>query len=348
MTLDVLELIGCPGCRSHPLRQDTFEVGPLGEPLDGVVWCTACGRWYPLEGGLLELLVEPLAYGTDRARFQHEHEAGLRDLELKLDTALGGGGDRVAEVRHQQEHFDWYADNSLQTYAQYEQLRFWQALDAITFARWRKTIRPGARLLDIGCAQGRSTFKVAGPDLDVVAFDISKALVRQAIDRADRIGASAHVTFLVADANTLPFVDESFDYVLTYGVLHHLPEPRDICREIGRILKPGGTFFCSENNRTVLRSGFELLQRLNPLWYEEAGEFAQISRRQLADWLGSAGLLASIRTSVFMPPHLLNHVPQSLGERALDWTDGLANAIPGVRDNGGLVVAEAVKPAAPR
>src|SRR5205823_3919782 len=125
----------------------------------------------------------------------------------------------------------------------------------------------------------------------------SKGLVRQAIERTDRGDGSAQVTFMVADATTLPFLDESFDYVLTYGVLHHLPDPPQICREIGRILKPGGTFFCSENNRTVLRRVFELLQRLNPLWYEEAGEYAQISRLELADWFASAGLSGSIRTS---------------------------------------------------
>lgn len=325
-----------------------FTAGSGRELLDGVVWCTNCGRWYPCEGGLLELLVEPLVYEADRARFQGEHEARLRALGLELATAPENGGDRVAAIRHQQEHFDWYADNALQTYSQYEQLPFWQALDAITFARWRKAIKPGSRLLDIGCAQGRSTFKIVSPDLDVVAFDISKALVRQALDRAERADASAHVTFMVADATTLPFLDESFDYVLTYGVLHHLPEPRQICSEISRILKPGGTFFCSENNRTILRSAFELLQKLNPLWYEEAGEFAQISRTQLADWLSAAGLSTSIHTSVFVPPHVLNHVRQSFGERTLRWTDRVGNAIPGLRGNGGLVVAEAMKePAAP-
>ena len=70
MALDVLELAECPGCRFHPLSRETFTVGPRGQPLDGVVWCPRCGRWYPLEGGLLELLVEPLAYGADRARFR--------------------------------------------------------------------------------------------------------------------------------------------------------------------------------------------------------------------------------------------------------------------------------------
>jgi SAM-dependent methyltransferase/uncharacterized protein YbaR (Trm112 family) len=341
---DVLDVAICPGCRFGPLRRETFLADDRGEPLDGVVWCPECRRWYPLEDRLLELLVEPLGYAEDRARFRARYDERLRATGLDPDGTPEAAVDRSDEILHQQEHFDWYADNTVQTYAAYEQLPFWQALDEITFARWRRQIRPGARLLDIGCAQGRSTFKLVDPRIEVVAFDISKRLVRQAIDRA---GSDDRVTFLVADASSMPFVDGAFDYALTYGVLHHLPEPSKICREISRVLRPGGTFFASENNRSVLRAGFELLQRLRPLWHEEAGEFAQISRRQMVDWLEGAGLSVSIRTSVFVPPHALNRAKRSTGERVLELTDRLGNAIPGLRGNGGLVVAEGVKHAAP-
>jgi SAM-dependent methyltransferase len=343
--MDVLDVAVCPGCRSWPLRRETFTTDANGEPLDGVVSCPECKRWYPLEDGLLELLVEPLGYADDRERFRQRYDEQIRAAGLDLAGLSEGAGDRTAEILHQQEHFDWYADNTVQTYAAYEQLPFWQALDAITFARWREQIRPGTRLLDVGCAQGRSTFRLVDAQIDVVAFDISKRLLRQAIDRA---GPDDRVTFLVADATSLPFVDGSFDYVLTYGVLHHVPDPAALCREIGRLLKPQGTFFASENNRSILRAGFELLQRMRPLWHEEAGEFAQISRHQMARWLEAAGLSVSIRTSVFVPPHALNRVNQSTGRRVLAATDRLGNAVPGLRWNGGLVVAEGVKgPATP-
>jgi SAM-dependent methyltransferase len=337
---DVLDVAVCPGCRFGPLRRETFRADERGEPLDGVVHCPQCRRWYPLEDRLLELLVEPLGYAEDRERFRTTYDEQIRAAGLDPGGTPDTTVDRSDEILHQQEHFDWYADNTVQTYAAYEQLPFWQALDAITFERWRRQIRPGTRLLDVGCAQGRSTFKLVDQAIDVVAFDISKRLVRQAIDRA---GPDDNVTFLVADATSLPFVDASFDYVLTYGVLHHVPEPSHLCQEIGRLLRPGGTFFASENNRSALRAGFELLQRLRPLWHEEAGEFAQISRQQMTDWLEGAGLSVSIRTSVFLPPHALNRVKQETGERVLEWTDRVGNAVPGLRGNGGLVVAEGVK-----
>ena len=340
MKPDLLEVVTCPNCGSRLLGREVFRASHAGDPLDGVVWCTSCRRWYPLENGLLELLIEPLAYSADRERFQQRHKGRLTALGLHGRQSAGGGSERAAEAHHQQQHFDWYANNAKQTYAEYERLPFWQAVDAITFARWKRQIRPGTRVLDVGCAQGRSTFRLADQPIDIIAFDISKALVSQAIDRSQ---PGARVTFFVGDATALPFVDESFDYVLTYGVLHHLPDPPHVCREIARVLKPRGIFFASENNRSALRGGFELLQRLWPAWYEEAGEYAQISCAQLNSWLTDVGLAPSLRTSVFVPPHALNHVPQSLGERVLGWTDRAANAIPGLRHNGGLVIVEAVK-----
>src|SRR4051812_25696955 len=53
---DLLEIVVCPGCRAHPLREHRFSAE------DGVLACSNCGRWYPIEDGLLELLLEPLSY----------------------------------------------------------------------------------------------------------------------------------------------------------------------------------------------------------------------------------------------------------------------------------------------
>src|SRR5262249_42720873 len=156
-----------------------------------------------------------------------------------------------------------------------------RAVDAVTFGDWRRAIRPGTRLIDIGCAQGRSTFKLMDLPIGIVAFDVSKALVRQAIARQRRGRHRARATFFVGDASVLPFVNEVFDYVLVYGVLHHLPDPRATCQEISRVLRLGGTCFFCENNQTALRAAFEFVQRLRPLWYEEAGKHAQMSRQEL-------------------------------------------------------------------
>ena len=88
-------------------------------------------------------------------------------------------------------------------------------------------------------------------DIHIVAFDVSKALIRQAIARYQEGNHRARAVFFAADVSRFPFRDETFDTVLVYGVLHHLADPAAACREISRVLKPQGSYFGQENNRTV-------------------------------------------------------------------------------------------------
>jgi SAM-dependent methyltransferase len=180
-------------------------------------------------------------------------------------------------------------------------------------------------------------------ELEIVAFDISKALIRQARERYVRLRPKARATFLVADATRFPFAPDAFDYVLAYGVLHHMPDPAQTCLEIARVLRAGGTFFGSENNQTVFRRAFDFLQSLSPLWHEEAGEHPLISFAKLRRWLEPAGFHLSLKTSVFVPPHVVNWFRQTGATTLLRTTDRLARAIPLVRDQGGLILIQAEK-----
>ena len=308
------------------------------------MWCGTCRAWFPVEDGILELLPAGLAYKEDRTRFWTTHAGALSVLGLAAE-APGGDAAHAGEVRRQQEHFDWYADNETQTYDAYEATPFWRAADSIAFSDWRRSVRPGSRLLDIACAQGRSTLPWMDLDLDILAFDISKRLVRQARDRVRRIGGRARVEFCVADGSRLPFLSDRFDHVVTYGVLHHLPDPAESCREIARVLKPGGTYFGSENNKTFFRGVFDALQKIWPLWHEEAGPEPLISEDDLRRWLEPHGFRVATRTSVFLPPHLVNLLGRSAGSAALGATDRVLRPLPWVGHQGGLVLVTAVKAA---
>jgi SAM-dependent methyltransferase/uncharacterized protein YbaR (Trm112 family) len=338
---EALGLLRCPECARGPLRADAFSESPDGIER-GVVWCSACASWFPIEDGVLELLRGSLAYADDRARFWDAHEAFLRSRGLKPALAPAAAAHDTS-VREQQEHFDWYAHNDEQTYETYEAMPFWRAADALAFGPWRRAIVPGRRLLDVACAQGRSTFPWMDLDLEIVAFDVSRDLVRQAVARYRRARPRARATFLVANAVDFPFASGAFDYVLAYGVLHHMPDPAHICREIGRVIREGGVFFGSENNRTIFRAIFEMLQARRPLWHEEAGSHALISERDLRRWLEPLGFGASFRTSVFVPPHAINRLDPKGSLGILRRTDRLARWIPVLRGQGGLILVEARK-----
>jgi ubiquinone/menaquinone biosynthesis C-methylase UbiE/uncharacterized protein YbaR (Trm112 family) len=338
---ETLEWLRCPSCESTRLAHAVFREESPTDIVDGVVWCQDCNHWYPIEERLLDFLVGPLAYDDDRSRFWGKYEDRL--TALGLDPRSDADTTSKDLQKHQQDHFDWYAENLDQSYFEYEQTSFWRAADLIAFEPWKKAVTPGSRLLDVGCAQGRSTFKFMDCDIQIVAFDVSKALIRQAIARYQEGGHRARAVFFAADASRFPLRDKTFDTVLVYGVLHHLADPAVACREISRVLKAGGSYIGQENNQTVFRSVFDLLQKLRPQWHEEAGPEAIISSERLRNWFSDTPVEVESKTSVFLPPHLCNLMTLSTSHRMLVATDRLGRAIPYLREQGGVLLIHGLK-----
>lgn len=311
----------CPVCRdrSTVLQANAASETSDGHIAEGELTCPACRASYPIRGELLELVVPALR--DDAPTDQPQRHAF--DAQLK-----------------QREHFDWFAEEAPADYDAYQQTPFWRAADRAAFARWRPRVSPNDWMLDVGSANGRSAWPLAGTGATIIGCDISRKLIAQAIAHSRRNGTHARTTFLVADADTLPFRDATFDIVLTYGALHHLPDPARACRDIQRIVRPGGVHLGSENNKTALRPLFDLLMKVKQLWVEEAGEQPLISESMIRQWTAGSQPRVSCRTSVFVPPHLVNLLGERLGGALLDMTDALGRALPFVRASGGLLVFE--------
>lgn len=341
MLEDVIDWLVCAVCGSPGLSRKAFRRGTQQQILDGVVWCEHCHYWYAIEDELLEFLGPELAYRADRAQCWRAHAGELSSLGLTADVVPST---RETELqRKQQRHFDWYAANETQTYTDYAKTPFWTASDNLVLEQWHRQIQPGKALLEIGCAQGRSTFRFMDLDITIVACDISKNMIRQAIQRYRSASANARATFFVADANTFPFKERVFDYVLIYGVLHHLPNPERTCQEIARVLKLGGIYFGQENNRSAFRFVFDWMMKVFPLWHEEAGAEAMISRQMIAKSFEGTGVQPETKTSVFLPPHFVNLLSHRLAYHSLKISDRIAGVLPFLRDNGGILVIRAEK-----
>lgn len=104
-------------------------------------------------------------------------------------------------------------------------------------------VRPGMRVLDLGCGRGEIVRHCArlgadayGVDYAPVALKLASELVRQDADVKARLGLAR------SDAKVLPFPDASFDRVLIFDVVEHLyPWELDLClTEVRRTLRPGG------------------------------------------------------------------------------------------------------------
>jgi cyclopropane fatty-acyl-phospholipid synthase-like methyltransferase len=102
-------------------------------------------------------------------------------------------------------------------------------------------IKPGDRLLDIGCGVGEPAIRMAkAHEIDVVGVSISQRQVDRANDRAVTAGLGDRLSFQFGDAMDLPFPEESFDLVWALESLHHMPDRWEVIRQAARILRPGG------------------------------------------------------------------------------------------------------------
>lgn len=104
-------------------------------------------------------------------------------------------------------------------------------------------IRPGMRVLDVGCGTGVVTRDVAsrvGAGGAVVGVDPSRTFIRQARARARAARLDGRCTFRVGDGLRLPFPPAAFDAALAVTVLLHVPDGDAILAEMVRVTRPGG------------------------------------------------------------------------------------------------------------
>lgn len=126
------------------------------------------------------------------------------------------------------------------------------------------------RSLEVGAGTGYFTLHMlkAGIVREAVATDISPGMVAALEKNAAQQGLQ--VEALVADAEWLPFEDESFDLVLGHAVLHHIPDLERAFSEFHRVLRPGGViFFAGEPSRTGDRVAIvpkKAADHVAPLW----------------------------------------------------------------------------------
>jgi len=108
------------------------------------------------------------------------------------------------------------------------------------------TLPADARCLEMGCGQGVTTrLLVERLGARLVATDFDADQVAAASSRLHDLGEK--VDFRVVDARDMPFADQCFDAVFSFGVLHHLIRDwRRALSEASRVLEPEGWFVCTD------------------------------------------------------------------------------------------------------
>lgn len=201
MKASLLTLLACPGCGGGVVAST-----PTGaEILDGSLHCRACQREFPIRDGVPVLLDQP---SSAEARTQDLYDDIWRTFTHPPKPARKG--------------YDAPATSHL---------------ELLRLAAGRELVQ-GLIGVDAGCGNGATVLEMARrhPDVTVVGVDLSPGLVVMA--EAARGVANAHL--VQGNLLALPLARSRFDFVYSFGVLHHTRDPEAAFRQLLACLRPGG------------------------------------------------------------------------------------------------------------
>ena len=230
-------------------------------------------------------------------------------------------------------------------------LTFWRAFDAFTLHKWAEHIHKGMKVLDLGCGTGKCTLQVAQKGATVTGVDLSRGMIDIIVDKCKSQVFKDSIQLVIGDVENLPFKGESFDIAVSFGTLHHIPNPDRAVNEASKVLKPGGLFFATEPNKNQLQPPLLTLFKLIKKGRREKERnsqkhfHAKLDPTKMKMWLNNAKIDASIRTSAyrFIPYIRLYPKNVNLAKAILRITDLICECVPRLKGRGSILVIEGKK-----
>lgn len=208
-------------------------------------------------------------------------QMGLVDERIEQMELMRQALDDAAKIIDRGEHVDWSHMLELVNVNEMEQKLKKQYRDAsnisarislhkeysqnpVSWFNWlfeKCALECGANVLEIGCGDASlwtQNIEKIPENISVTLTDISYGMIK---DATRNIGEDdKRFTYEIMDAHRLYKLDDSFDVVIANHVLFYCDDLDMVCREIKRVLKPGGTFICSTYSSRHMKEISELVK----------------------------------------------------------------------------------------
>ena len=186
----------------------------------------------------------------------------------------------------------------------------------------------GDKILDVGAGTGRFVIPFSKKGYDTYGIDISEEMLQRAKNKA---GNLPNLHLKTANASSIAFQDNYFDFITSYRVLVHIPDYEDVVKEIYRVLKPGGYTIIEFNNKYSLSGIGKLVRRLRKvLGIPEETDAQIVSRSTLFKSFYNAGFkIEKIYRQFFISEVLYRFLPRQMLELVKSVDEVLSNSILG-------------------
>jgi SAM-dependent methyltransferase len=174
--------------------------------------------------------------------------------------------------------------------------------------------------LDVGAGRGIASYSLAREGFAVSALEPDpSAIVGAAAIRALATEAELPINVIEEFSERLPFDNATFDVVFARAVLHHTRDLDGACREMYRVLRPGGIFIGAREHVISKEADLPRFLKLHPLHRLYGGEHAFLLQRYI-DALNSAGfapveVLSPLKSPINLFPHTSDTLRFALVEK---------------------------------
>jgi SAM-dependent methyltransferase len=214
------------------------------EITEGSLSCR-CGRSFPIIRGVPRFLPEELRHELPKyyPEFADSNSNAVRFENFAKSTKSNINSSTSSRFGYEWNYFSDYDCNNFESFT----------------APLSKDFFKGKIGLDVGCGAGRHSKAASAIGAEMVSIDLSTA-----VDAAYRNNAKNDCVHVVqADIYNLPIKDNSFDFIFSIGVLHHLPDPQLGYRALIPLLIDGGALFIWVYSYTARKVALECLRLLS-------------------------------------------------------------------------------------